>query len=254
MVVEPGVIPLGNLFDDRKGAWLNSALASDQFRSIATTASLGVDRVLHGWGGTAEIAAGVHFDFRSIGSDSRRHGDITNDGWSSEGGIQTLGKSCSASIGRTEQGIGMHANALITFDLDEIRRSGLISASQSMVFRVDRAGINDDSFGSGSSVHIAVVVSKPQSKPGEFDSIIGAYLNGKPAAIEENDAVYSFSGEMPPPLVPDGRFVSFEVSIPPDARSLTIASTGAQISETDNTISSDHAVLSNARTDLGRVS
>ncbi len=247
MVVAPGVIPLGNLFDDKKGALLTSALASDPFRSTATSASLGVDRVLHGWGGTAEIAAGVRFDFRSIGSDSRRHGDVTNDGWSSEGGIQTLGKSCSASIGRTEQGIGMHANALITFDLDEIRRSGLIPASQSMVFRVDKAGINDDSFGAGSSVHFAVVVSKPQSKTSEFDSIIAAYLDGKPATIEENDAVYSFSGEMPPAIVPDGRFVAFEVSIPPEARSITIATTGAQISETENTISSDHAVLSNAR-------
>lgn len=247
MIVEPGVVPLGNLFDDKKGALLTSALASDPFRSKATAASLGVDRVLQGWGGAAEIAAGVRFDFRSIGSDAHRHGDVTNDGWSSEGGIQTLGKRCSAAIGRTEQGIGMHANALITFDLNEIRRSGLMPASQSMVFRVDRAGINDDSFGAGASVHIAVVVSKPQSKPSEFDSIIGAYLDGKPAVIEENDAVYSFAGEMPPAIVPDGRFVSFEVSIPPDARSLTIATTGAQISDTENTISSDHAVLSNAR-------
>jgi len=247
MVVEPGVIPLGNLFDDKKGALLTSALASDPFGSKASAASLGVDRVLHGWGGTAEIAPGVRFDFQSIGSDTHRHGDVTNDGWSSEGGIQTLGKRCSASIGRTEQGIGMHANALITFDLDEIRRSGLMPASQPMMFRVDRAGINDDSLGAGSSVHIAVVVSKPQSKPSEFDSIIAAWLDGQPAAIEENDAVYSFSGEMPPAIVPDGRFVSFEVSIPPEARSITIATTGAQISETENTISSDHAVLSNAR-------
>ncbi len=246
-IVEPGIVPLGNLFDDKKGSLLTSALASDPFRSTATSASLGVDRVLHGWGGSAEIAAGVRFDFQSIGSDSHRHGDVTNDGWSSEGGIQTLGKKCSASIGRTEQGIGMHANALITFDLEEIRRSGLMPASQSMVFRVDRAGINDDSFGVGSSVHIAVVVSRPQSKPSEFDSIIGAYLDGKPVEIEENDAVYSFAGEMPPAIVPDGRFVSFNVSIPPDARSLTIASTGAEISDTENTISSDHAVLSNAR-------
>ena len=52
---------------------------------------------------------------------------------------------------------------------------------------------------------------------------------------------------MPPALVPDGRFVAFDVSIPPDARSLTIATTGAEISDTANTISSDHAVLSNAR-------
>jgi hypothetical protein len=246
-IVEPGVVPLGNLFDDKKGSLLTSALASDPFRSKASGGSLGVDRVLQGWGGTAEIAPGVRFDFRSIGSDSRRHGDVTNDGWSTEGGIQTLGKRCNSGIGRTEQGIGMHANALITFDLNEIRRAGLIPASETMVFRVDRAGINDDSFDSGASVHLAVIVSKPQSKPSEFDSIISATLNGVPAPLEENDAVYSFAGEMPSPIEADGRFVEFEVTIPPDARSLTLVSTGAQISETENTISSDHAVFSNAR-------
>jgi hypothetical protein len=245
--VEPGVVPLGNLFDDKKGSLLTSALASDPFRSKASGGSLGVDRVLQGWGGAAEIAPGVRFDFRSMGSDSSSHGEVTNDGWSSEGGIQTLGKRCRSKIGRTEQGIGMHANALITFDLNEIRRAGLIPTSETMVFRVDRAGINDDSFDSGASVHLAVIVSKPQSKPSEFDSIISATLDGKQAPLEENDAVYSFAGEMPAAIEADGKFVSFEVTIPPDARSLTLVATGAQISDTENTISSDHAVFSNAR-------
>jgi hypothetical protein len=141
----------------------------------------------------------------------------------------------------------MHANALITFDLNEIRRAGLIPASETMVFRVDRAGINDDSLGSGASVHLAVIVSKPQSKPSEFDSIISATLDGAPAPLEENDAVYSFAGAMPAAIEADGKFVSFEVTVPPDARSLTLVATGAQISDTENTISSDHAVFSNAR-------
>lgn len=246
-VVVPGIIPLGNLFDDRKGTSLTSALMTDPFRAQANNGSLGVDRVAYGWGGTTEIAPGVQFDFSSIGSDSRRHGAVTNDGWSNEGGIRTLGMSCPPSIGRTEQGIGMHANALITLNLNEIRRAGLIPASETLLFKVDRAGINDDSFGVGSSVHIAAIVSKPQSKSSEFDSIIASYLDGNPAPIEENDAVYSFSGEIPPAIGSDGRFVSFDVAIPPEAHSLTIAVTGAQISATENTISSDHAVLSNVR-------
>ena len=37
--------------------------------------------------------------------------------------------------------------------------------------------------------HFAFVVSKLQSNPSEFDSIIAAWLDGQPAAIEENDAV-----------------------------------------------------------------
>lgn len=247
MKIEPGTIPLGNLFDDKKGALLASALTTDPFRAKATAGSLGVDRLLQGWGGTAEIAPGVQFNFHSIGSDSRRHGDITNDAWSTEGGIRTLGMKCSSSIGRTEQGLGLHANALITFNLDEIRRAGLMPPSETMTFRVDRAGINDDSFGNESSIHIAVIVSKPHDKPSEFNAIAGAYLDGQAVSIEENDAVYSFAGEMPPALLANGQFVSFDVPVPPEAKSLTIAVTGAQISETENTISSDHAVLSNAR-------
>ena len=245
--VEPGTIPLGNLFDDQKGALLSSAVSSDPFRATVTANSLGVHRIAQGWGGSTEIADGIQFDFMSIGSNALKHGQITNDGWSSDGGIRTQGSKCASSIGRTEQGIGMHANALMTLDLDEIRRSGLIPASDSMMFQVDRAGINDDAFGSGSSVHIAVVVSKPHQKQSAFDAIIAGYLDGQLATIAENDMVYYFDGKLPPPLKADGKFVSFEVPVPPEARYLTIATTGAQISDTENTISSDHAVLSNAR-------
>lgn len=245
--VEPGTIPLGNLFDDQKAAMLSSALSTDPFRSTATAKSLGVDRVAHGWGGSTQIAEGINFDFMSIGSDSRQHGQITNDGWSSEGGIRTKGQKCGSGIGRTEQGIGMHANALITFDLDEIRRSGLIPAGDAMTFRGDRAGINDDAFGAGSSVHIAVVVSKPHQKESAFDAIIAGYLDGQPVTVAENDTVYYFDGIVPPPIKADGKFASFDVPVPPEARYLTIAVTGAQISDTENTISSDHAVLSGAR-------
>jgi len=247
VTVEPGTIPLGNLFDDQKGAVLSSAVSSDPFRASVTANSLGIHRLAQGWGGSTEIADGVQFDFKSVGSDSRQHGQITNDGWSSAGGIRTQGSQCASSIGRTEQGIGMHANSLMTFDLDEIRRSGLIPASDSMMFQVDRAGINDDAFGSGSSVHIAVVVSKPHQKESAFDAIIAGYLDGQLATIAENDMVYYFDGKLPPPVRADGKFVSFEVPVPPEARYLTIATTGAQISDTENTISSDHAVLSNAR-------
>ena len=245
--VEPGTIPLGNLFDDKKGALLASAVVSDSFRSKASTESLGVVRVAHGWGSDTQIADGIQFDFKSIGSDSRQHGEITNDGWSAEGGIRTQGSTCKPSIGRTEQGIGMHANALITFDLEEIRRAGLIPPGQPMTFKVDRAGINDDSFGAGSSVHLAVLVSKPHAKESAFDAIIAGYVDGQSAQVAENDTVYYFDGDIPEPIKADGHFVSFDVQIPADAHYLTIAATGAQISEAENTISSDHAVLSHAR-------
>ncbi|MBL8820488.1 MAG: DUF1553 domain-containing protein [Planctomyces sp.] len=247
VTVEPGVVPLGNLFDDNTGALLASAVSTDPFRSKARANGLAIHRIAQGWGKSAQIVDGVQFDFGPLGSDMRQHGEITNDGWSAEGGIRTIGQKCASNIGRTEQGIGMHANALITFDLDELRKSGQLHPSVPARFLVDRAGLNDDSLGANSSVHIAVLVSKTPNQRNVFDSVIAGYINGQPHRVTENDTVYAFADPIPEPLKSDGRFISFEVPIPEDARYLTIAVTGAQISEEENTISSDHAVLSGAR-------
>jgi len=153
---------------------------------------------VQGWGATTEIAPGVKFDFRKLGSDGSKHAAIVNDAWG-EGSLSTLGKPVRENR-RREQGIGMHANALITFDLDEIRRAGLLPQDQRFVFRVDRAGLNDDVFGSQTpSAHLAVILSKPHKKQNVFDAILAAHVNGAPATIDENDTVYYFGGELPKP-------------------------------------------------------
>ena len=248
-VVVPGVIPLGNLFDDPAGTTsLAAALATDKFLAAATENSLGVDRVVQGWGKQAQIAAGIHFNFSHLGSDQRSHGAVVNDGWDATGGIQTLGQRLPAKSGRKEQGIGMHANALITFDLDEIRKAGLRPADQRFVFHVDRAGLNDDTFGNGSSdAHLAVIVSRPHQKTDVYDGILAGYVNGHPMKVAENDRVYYFADEIPAPLKADGKFAQFSVPIPAEARYLTLVSTGAGKGPDENTISSDHTVFSGAR-------
>ena len=244
--VVPGVIPLGNLFDDKKGVSLKTALASDTFKAVATDQSLGVARVAQGWGKGALLSKGVRFDVSRLGSNKLKHGEIVNDAWSAEGGIQTRGVKCNPAQGRTEQGIGMHANAMITFDLDEIRKAGLIPANETLRFQVDRAGINDDSLGAG-SVHISVILSRPNSAPAKFDAIIAAYLNGQRMKTGQNDQVFQFEGELPKPLRANGQFAAFDVPVEPEAKYLSIVVTAAEISETENTISSDHAVLSGVR-------
>lgn len=247
-VVVPGVIPLGNLFDDPVGVSLHSAVSTDKFGAAASDKNLGVDRVVQGWGKQTQIASDVHFEFTQLGSDGSSHGAVINDGWDASGGIQTLGKSFPANAKRTEQGIGMHANALITFDLDKLRQAGLLPADQRFVFRADRAGLNDDTFGSGApSAHLAVIVSRPHRKKDVYDGIIAGYVNGQPVKIGENDRVYYFAGEIPEPLKANGRFASFEVPIPADARYLTLVSTGAGNGAAENTINSDHTVFSGAR-------
>ncbi len=244
--VVPGVIPLGNLFDDASGSQLLTALASDVFKATAKAGGLGVERVAQGWGHQTSIVDGISFNFRSLGSDDAKHGDVVNDGWDISGGISTTGKRVPANLPRTEQGIGMHANALITFDLEEIRRAGLIPTDRPLTFRVDRAGLNDDAFGSG-SVNLAVIVSKPHQKKSDFDAILVASVNGQPAKVEENDGTYYFAGELPKPLRGDGKFAEIEIKLPLDARYLTLVATGAGQANEENAISSDHAVFSGAR-------
>jgi hypothetical protein len=246
-IVPPGTIPLGNLFDDSKSTTLKSAITSDPFLSVATKDSFGVQQILQGWGDTAIIAPSIRLAFGRIGSDSNAHGQIVNDGWSTDGGIRTEGKSADPKLGRTEQGIGMHANALITFDLDAIRRAGMISSSMPMRFQVDKAGINDDAFSQSKGVNLAVIVSKPQVDRSRFDSILSAHVNGSPVKIVEDDTLYKFSGEIPQKLKADGKFASFDVVLPPEAKYLTIVSTAAGDPGDTNSISSDHAVFAGAR-------
>lgn len=250
-IVPSGVIPLGNLFDDTIGVSLNSAVSTDKFKAAATDKSLGVDRVVQGWGKQTQIAPEIHFEFTQLGSDGSSHGGVINDGWDASGGIRTLGQSFPANAGRTEQGIGMHANALVTFDLDELRRAGLLPADQAFVFRADRAGLNDDTFGSSApSVHLAVILSRPHRKKDVYDGIIAGYINGRRVDVSENDRVYYFGGEIPAPLKADGVFASFAVPVPAEAKYLTLVSTGAGTGPGDNSINSDHAVYSEARLEL----
>ena len=248
-VVDPGQVPLGNLFDDKSGTSLEAALASDRFKAAATVSSLGVDRVAAGWGNVAQIAAGIRFHFIHLGSDDKSHGTIANDAWNKEGGIRTVGQKAPANIGRTEQGIGMHANALITFDLDEIRRAGLFPVDQKFVFKVDRAGINDDILGSNASVHMAVILSKPHSKSEVYDAILAGYINGRRQKVEENDKEYYFAGPLPQPLNADGKYAAFKIPVPAEARYLTLVTTGAA-APAANSINCDHSVFSGARLEL----
>jgi len=244
-VVAAGQIPLGNLFDDAKGTRLTTALASDPFRSTATAQSLGVALVRQGWGTSTSIASGIDFNFESLGSDDRAHGAVTNDGWDTTGGIRTLGRGASGKLERTEQGVGMHANALVTFDLNEIRQAGLIPADRVLSLRIDRAGLNDDVFGSSApSVHMAVIVSRPHRNDSEFDAILGAWVNGEPVKVSENDQSYSIAGPIPAPIKADGRFFTLDVPLPLDARYVTLVVTGAAMEGEDNPINSDHAVFS----------
>ncbi len=243
--VIPGLIPLGNLFDDSKNTPLDVALASDKFKAVASEQSLGVSRTR--WAPRAEIAPGISFDFRKLGGNDRAFGSICNDAWHTDGGIRTTGQPAAANLPREEQGIGMHANALLTFDLNEIRSAGLIPQDQRMRLRVDRAGHNDDTAGRGDpSAYVAVIFSRPHRDKAVTDAILGGWINGEAAEVATDDFTYYFSSPLPPPLKADGRFITIDLPIPAEAQYFTLVTTGADGPDT-NSISSDHTVFSGVR-------
>ena len=247
--VRPGLIPLGNLFDDGKTVPLDGALASDAFAAVAEPTDLGVLKTAFGWGERVHIGPDIDFDFVHLGADGNAYGKITNDAWLDKNGISTQGEGYRSGGKRDEQGIGMHANALVTFDLDEIRKAGLFPQDQAFRFKVDRAGLNDDSLNANASVHFAVIVSKPHQDKKVMDAILGGYVNGQKMQITYSDFTYYFTGVIPPEIKANGEFFDLDIEISSEAKYVTLVTAGAGEPD-NNTISSDHAVWSGVRLEI----
>ncbi len=216
------VIPLGNLFDDVKGTSLSTAIQSDVYMAGATGNSLGVNRVqVGGLGSLTEIAPGVMFDTGFVGGvDSPDSGARPgNDALSS---INSIGLSCSGQdlygqtvFGRVDDGIGMWADQLITFDLNEIRVAGGFDADQMFNFS-SFAGINDYA-SPNATLNLIAVLSNDSG-------VIGGWMNGEAVSFGADRSVWSFDGDLPGSFDGENRASSFNFTVGGDAKYLTIAS------------------------------
>lgn len=234
-------IHLGNLFDDVAETSLGDALDSDEFRAAADATDLGVDRVVQGWGTETEIASGIKFDFAPVGSGRETHSLVMNDAWGEKGGIRTTGQPFAGDGPKTEQGVGLHANALVTFDLTEIRKAGNLPPTQAFTFHADRAGLNDDVRNDGAQAHLLVIVSRSTGDAAQ--KVVATYINGKQVETTYQGDKFVISGAVPAAITSSGPFATFDVAIPAEAQFLTLATTAAA----GNSISSDHTVFSGAR-------
>ncbi len=248
---------LGNLFDDFTftRVSLSAAIKTDEFRAKAENHSLGVDRVLYAGSAVKQIAPGVSFDLAKFGWEDSAYNEagVTNDAWTSGashadqngawGGIRTQGKPMGHNEPRIEEGIGQHANALITFDLDQIRAAGGLEG-RALEFRCDRAGINDARIGVApdkpASVHMVAIVSTAAG-------VRQAFVDGRSVEVAERDRIWGVTRAIGEPLRADGRFAEFQVPLPADARWLTLLSASAGDGHF-----ADHAVWSGARLEAKR--
>lgn len=245
-------IPLGNLFDDSKSASLSAAVASDAYQASGETIDLGIAAVLDGGLDTDTLLAedGVFFNFANVGGGGPKvRGLPGNDCYRSTHSvpIRTRGVDLTEaeSTQKIEEGIGMCSNELLTFDLEELRRAGRLGDA-TMRFVSDRAGINDRDLDDPKAryevaeANLVVIVSTTSQ-------VLSVHVNGERLDCAQRNGVFSVTAndeQAPAPMRYDGRFASFDILIPQEARYLTLATT--MLGGED----CDHAVFSGARLEL----
>lgn len=134
---------------------------------------------------------------------------------------------------KVDEGIGIHGNGLITFDLAEIRAANGWSAEERLAFYCSKAGLNDSSTG---TIDQEIIVSDANQ------NVLGSYVNGKFMAMEEAGGVYSFAGTKPASLNGSNRSYDVNLALPANAKYLTLA-----VTEATGDISADHGVFAQAQ-------
>ncbi len=236
--VNPTVISLGSLFDDSAFAPLDLALTTDVFKSTASADDLAVDKVQLGGPSTFSLdsANQLNFNFTNTGWGNDSNGEPTNDAITAfigDNAIRTTRDSgLISTTGAVEDGIGIHANGLVTFDLNELRASAGYDASQPFRFLVDKAGLND--FGVGTIRNMVIISSE--------SAVLQGFVNGLARTLTKTGNTWSFGGAMPAAQTNASGFRSYDINIPTEARYLTLA-----VSSAGNGHSFDHGVFSGAR-------
>ena len=247
------VIPLGNLFDDGTTTSLSEAVQSDQYQAAAETTDLGVAAVHDGKLDVDVRLAedGVLFNFLNVGGGGPMVAGLpSNDTYRSvsEVPIRTTGSAgfLKPSSVKIEEGIGISSNELLTFDLDEIRRAGGLGELP-MRFISDKAGINDIDIlqlhspkYKEANANLIVIVSSN-------DRVLAAYLNGEQTKITRHANVFGIHVDedvATQGLHTDGKFVTFDVPLPVEAKYLSLVATMLEYEH------HDHVVFSGARIEL----
>lgn len=241
--VAGGSVALGNLFDDPKGTSLDVAIASDTYQAEGEPSDLGVYTVIDGSLNVGQtIAPGVNFDLSSIGGGSASAGSPSNDTYRSNSNvaIRTTGSSSVPST-KVEDGIGMHANGLITFDLGELRAAGGFLGTNG--YFTARAGLNDTAAPGGGSLRTIAILSDSAG------NVLVGYVNGQAVEVVNTGGVWSFTGTFPSSVnsTANRRFAQFAFGVPEEASYLTLAATSS------GSIGSDHAVFSGATLDFNSI-
>jgi hypothetical protein len=211
---------LSNLFDDTSYTPLGLAMATDAYQAEVTPDALGVDRVIIGDARDntiLEIADKIQLDVKKLGWKDHPEGSAVNDAWAkgSHGGPLRLDGTLSPRTGpKIAEGIGMHADSALTFDLDKLRNAGRLSG-KSLRFVCDRAGVNDDCRQGTGSIHMAVVLSSQSA-------VKAIWVDGEPVELGESNGRFEVASAIGKPLVAHGHTFSSNIPLDLDTRFLTL--------------------------------
>ena len=239
---------LSNLFDDPQGTPLADAMGTDTFKAKPGSGTLGVHCVVYGGNSAITIAPHVTFDLGNLGWLSAMPPHlIANDAWTdsngfgSQGGLRLDGTLMDLNERRSEDGIGMHADALLTFDLDEIRAAGNLE-DHTLEFVCDRAGINDTALKQRQlgSVHMVALVSTDTG-------VRRGLVDGAAVEVTKQAGSWSVTSVIGAPLRAGGPYVAVRIALKPEDKFLTLAATGA-----GDMIQLDHGVWLGARLEVIR--
>lgn len=232
----PGLrVPLGNLFDDEKDIPLRRAVASNPFGATADPTDLGVHHMQAGTEDTVvALHEGIRLDLAELGWTNEWYSPPANDAWKPDDTGISTGSDIAQEKRRYEEGIGMHANQLITFDVHKIRAAGDFSMSSPLRLAIARMGVNRDPATTGTpNIHLIVVVSNASS-------VLGAWVNGQEIPVAQEGDFWQFTGELPAAMTPQSEYASLDEVLPADARFVTLICTGAS-----DGIGADHGVFAN---------
>lgn len=229
------ILPLGNLFDDNGAATIDAAIASDTYGAQADPTDLGVVALFDSahqspMNVAITIAPGLSFNYTSVGGGTAFSRPIRNDAWGDIAPIRTLGNTTgyNAGAGKIEDGFGMHANGLVTFDLNALRAAGLSEAAALLTAHFDQ---NDDQAANG-SYRGSIVVSDA------YGNVLAGYVNGQKQAVVKTAGTWSFTGTIPANHTGAAASgLDFNVGLPTTAAYVTFAATSTSIT-------SAHAVWS----------
>lgn len=241
--LEFNTIALGNLFDDAKGVSLSTALGTDTLQASAATTDLGVEVVLAGnFQTTQTIAPNLQFDLSNLGtSTTANSAGPSNDTWGSQSNqpIRTRDVAYGGLNGvKAEDGVGLPADSLVTFDIEELRTAGSYASDLDFRFQA-KAAINDDVTASTTASGHAVVIASDS-----VGNVVGAWINGQTAAVNEAAGVWSidFSGPAVEELTFESQPAYFDIGLPSNTAFLTLVGAGGA-----STNSADHIAFSAAR-------